>query len=361
MAQTEFGTNSSQTVKLWGSLLLKAALKQTQFSLFMGSSGDSIIQRVTDLEKSAGDDIRYDLLTAMTGEGVTGDDRLADNEEPLVYQQDRVKIDQLRNGHAFTRMSQQRTLHDLRKDGQSNLSKWFKNKFDSYMCRCLCGDTTLTHGQTATAPSTNRYVLSGSVAKTGVIATDEASIGSSHQITLADLDFAKELAETVDPMIETTTINGKPYYVVVLHPYSVVDLKLDTAGSSYTTWGEIQMNANKRGLDNPIFSGALGVYNGMILMANNRIYNPTGSVRRNLFLGRQAGVFGLGGAYDKIDTKKFGGDNPLVSWTERSDDFGNVKGVAAGCVFGMNKSVFDSEDYGTIVISSYAASHTTIN
>lgn len=356
MAVTEFGVNSAQTVKIWSKLLMREALKATFFKKFLGTDKRAILQRLTDLESTQGDTIKYDLLMQMTGAGVSGDNRLKDSEEALVYYQDSVIVDQLRNAHSFRRMTSQRTLHDLREDAMMNLADWFAGKFDDYMFRHLCGDTTLTHGNTAVAPDTDHYVMGGDVAKSGVIATDEASLGSNDILSLDQLDYVKELAVTGTPPIRPAMIDGEEYFVVVLHPYSVVDLKLDTAGSTYVSWPDIQLYANNRGLKNPIFTGALGVYNGMILFESTRIYSPRTSVRRNLFLGAQAGVFALGNAYDKIGQKKYGTDN-LLSWNEEMDDYNNEKGIAAGCVFGMKACRFNSKDFGKIILSNYAAAH----
>jgi N4-gp56 family major capsid protein len=349
MAVTAFGTNDAQTVKIWSTLTLREALKKTLTDKIMGTGKGSIIQRLVELEKSAGDQIKYDLLMQMTGAGVTGDNRMRDNEEALVYYQDTVKIDQLRNAHAFRRMSQQRTLHDMRSDAKANLADWFAGKIDDYMFRCLCGDTTLTHGQAATGPTANHRIFSGD-------ATTEGTLGSNDQFTLADMDFAKEKAKTLTPPIRPTDAAGGEEYVVVLHPYSVTDLRLDVANSAYVDWPTIQMQANKRGNSNPIFSGALGIYNNMVLWESTRIYSPAANKRRNLFLGAQAGVWALGGAYDSIEKTRVGKDN-LMSWYEEIDDYGNEKGISVGSIFGINKSVFNSNDYGLIVISSYAAAH----
>uniref|UniRef100_A0A6H1ZSV1 Putative major capsid protein n=1 Tax=viral metagenome TaxID=1070528 RepID=A0A6H1ZSV1_9ZZZZ len=358
MALTEFGTNSSQTVKIWSSRLLREALKSTLFSKFLGKAGEkkAILMRLVDLEKGAGDQIKFDLLMQATGGGVTGDNVLKDNEEALVYYQDTITIDQLRHGHSFRRMSQQRTLHDLRSDARENLSDWWAGKFDSYMFDFLCGNTSRTHGETALAPDSDHYILSGDVTNSGTIATDEASLGDNDQIQLADLDYCKEKAKTLTPPVRPVIVDGKEVYVVVLHSYSITDLRLDVAGSTYTSWPEIQLNAAQIGKDNPLMTGAMGMYNGMVLYESSRVYNPTGSVRRNLFLGAQAGAFALGNAYDRLDQRKYGKEN-LMSWFERIDDYGNEKGVAAGAIFGMVGTRFNSKDYGKIVISSYAAAH----
>jgi N4-gp56 family major capsid protein len=356
MAVTAFGTNDAQTVKIWSSLTMREALKATLFKKFLGKGKKAIIQRLMDLEKSAGDTIKYDLLMQMTGAGVTGDNRMKDSEEALVYYQDSVVIDQLRNAHAFRRMSQQRTLHDMRMDAKVNLADWFAGKMDSYMFRNLCGDTTLSHGQAAAAPTSVHYIVSGDVSRTGVIATDEGNISSNDQFTLADLDYAKESAKTLTPPLRPAMVDGEEYYIAVLHPYSVTDLRLDTANSAYVDWPTIQMYANKRGLTNPIFTGALGVYNGVILFESTRIFEPISNVRRNLFLGAQDGVFAIGNAYDSIGQRSVGKDN-LMSWTEETDDYQNEKGISVGLIFGMKATKFNSKDYGKIVISSYAATH----
>ena len=356
MAITAFGTNDAQTVKIWSQLTFREALKSTMFNKFLGTGKRAILQRLTELENNAGDQIKFDLLMQMGNDGITGDNRMRGNEEQLTYYQDTVVIDQLRNAHAFRRMSQQRTIHDLRMDAKANLADWFADKFDTYMFNCLCGNTNHTFGQATTAPDSSHYVVSGDVTNTGVIATDEGNLSSNDQIQLADLDFAKEKAKTLSPMIRPVMIEGQEMYVVVMHPYSVTDIRLDVANSAYTSWPDIQMYANKRGLKNPIFDGSLGVYNGMILYENTRIYEPVSSVRRSVFLGAQAGVFAVGNAYSKLQQNRIGKDN-LMSWYEDSDDYGNENGIAVGCIFGMNKATFNSLDYATIVISSYAAAH----
>jgi N4-gp56 family major capsid protein len=361
MAVTAFGTNDVQAIKLWSTVTMREALKATMMNKLMGSGKRAIIQRLTELEKGAGDQIKYDLLMQMTGNGVTGDNRMRDSEEALVYYQDSVKIDQLRNAHAFRRMSQQRTLHDMRMDAKSNLADWFAGTFDTYGFKYLCGDTTFTFGgNTPTAPDSDHYIISGDVATTGDIETDEDSLGNNDQIQLADMDYAKEAAKTLTPPLRPAQIEGGEYYAVILHPYSVTDIRLDVANSAYTDWPTIQTYANKRGLQNPIFTGALGVYNGMILLESNYLPSFSGAaaatVRRNLFLGAQAGVFAMGSAYDGIEKERMGKDN-LMSWYEQTDDFGNEKAISVGSIFGMKSTLFNSKDYGKIVITSYAASH----
>jgi len=62
MATTDFGTNSAQNVNIWSKLTMREALKATLIKKFLGKDKRSIIQRIKDLEKSAGDTIKFDLL-----------------------------------------------------------------------------------------------------------------------------------------------------------------------------------------------------------------------------------------------------------------------------------------------------------
>ena len=354
MAVTAFGTNSAQSVTIWSKKLMREALKKTFIKQFMGTGKKSVIQRLDELEKNAGDTIKYDLLMQATGAGVTGDNRLKDFEEAMVYYQDSLVIDQLRNAHSFRRMSQQRTIHNMRTDAKDSLSDWYAGKFDDYMFRYLCGDTTINHGQAGTAPDGDHYVVCGDVSNTTVIATDEGNLSNNDQIDLNDLDYAKEKAKTLTPPVLPISHQGKDYYFAVLHPYSVTDIRTN---NNTGQWLDIQKNAGPRNeKGNPIFTNSLGTYNGIVLFESNRIYSPVTNVRRNLFLGAQAGVISFGNAYDKIDQRKYGKGN-MFSWYEEKDDYGNEKGVGVGSIFGIKKCTFNSDDYGVIVMTCYSASH----
>ncbi len=353
MADTQFGTNDPQSIKIWSKkTYLEAKRGAFFFNKFLGTSEDSILYHAKDLEKTAGDNIVFDLLVEMKGDGITGDNILEGNEEALSFYQDSIKIDQLRHAHVFGRMSQQRTLHDLRKSGQWALSRWWSNKFESLLFGYLCGNTSLTFaGNTGVVADAAHQLYSGD-------ATSEATIGNNDQFNLEDIDYAKEQATTAPYPMRPVRIEGDDYFVVVLHPYSVTDLKLSLGGggTSGIKWHEIQQYANVRGLKNPIFKGSLGVYNKCILFESHRIYSPLTDVRRNLFLGAQAGVFALGNAYDKMGQKKAGSNN-YISWVEKDRDYNNKRGLAAGCTFGINKTRFNSMDFGVITISSYSVKH----
>jgi N4-gp56 family major capsid protein len=353
MADLAFGTNDSQTVKIWGKKLMKQALGQTLlFKKFLGTKDNAVLYWAKDLEKNHGDQIRYDLLLELSGDGVTGSNELERNEENLDFQQDTIDIEQLRHATGWTTMTTQRSVHDMREAATWALGRWWGRKFESYMFRYLCGDIAINHGQKggtvegATAYDSDHVVYAGD-------ATSEATLGSNDRMTLPLIDYCVEKAKTEDQRMIPVMIEGAQHYIMVLHPYSVTDLKLNVGGSTSAKWMEIQQLAAKRGKDNPIFTGALGMYNNTILFESPDIFTPLSSVRRNLFLASRAGCFAMGNAYDKTDQKKMGSNN-MLNWYEYTRDAGDKKYVKAGCVFGVKKTVFDSKDYGVITVPCYA-------
>jgi N4-gp56 family major capsid protein len=149
-------------------------------------------------------------------------------------------------------------------------------------------------------------------------------------------------------------VGGKDKFVMFLHPYQVYDLRTTTSDGQ---WLDIQKAAmmGGKGSDSPIYSGALGEYNGTILHESARM--PAGvnsttaaavaSTRRAVFCGAQAAVmaYGQDGAADNM------------TWVEELFDYENQLGVAAGMISGLKKTRFNSLDFGTICVPTYAAAH----
>jgi len=109
---------------------------------------------------------------------------------------------------------------------------------------------------------------------------------------------------------------------------------------------------------NPIYTGALGEYNGVILRSSQDIplgcnsSTPTtavSNVRRAVLLGSQAAVIAYG--QNNYGPSKY-------RWNEELLDHKRKLEVSAWSIWGLKKSVFASADFGTVVISTYAAAST---
>lgn len=351
MSTTSYGVNDALAVKLWSKELAVEALKKTYIFNFIGRGADSLIQQKTETSKSAGDKVTYGLRMQASGDGVIGDGILEGNEESLTTYSDSVIIDQLRHAHRVQgRVSEQRVPFNLRDECRSSLSDWFANRMDTAFANQICGNTATTDvrytgGQATAAPTNLVYVTAAR--------NTEDLISSADTFNLNCIDKAVEKARTLSPMIRPLKIKGRDYYVAFLHDYQVTDLRISTSTGQ---WLDIQKAAMTGGMvsDNPILTGALGEYNGVLLYRWNRITTApsssaagAGNVRRAVLCGAQAAMMA------------FGQDNSAskFTWTEKLFDYDNQFGVAAGTIFGLKKTQFNSADFGTVIMPTYAVAH----
>lgn len=360
MAVTSYGTNDPLAVKLWSKRLAVEVLKQTWAYKFMGEESSNIIQIKDETRKGAGDKVTYGLRMQLTGLGVVGDGALAGNEESLTTYSDAVIINQLRHAvRSAGRMSQQRVPFDVRDEALSGLRDWWAARNDLSFFNQICGNTAEAN-----------YVATGGTQNTGLQApiapdaahrkdpaggTNDTSLTSANKFNLNLIDTAREAARTLTPAIRPVRIDGKEMYVGFLHDYQVTDMRESTATGQ---WLDIQKAAMTGGeiTDNPIFDGALGVYNGVILHSDFRVTTgcdastastAVSTVRRAVLCGAQAAMCAYG--------RDSGPER--YTWVEELFDYENQLGVSAGLIFGIKKTVFNSLDYADIVMSSYAVAH----
>lgn len=355
MATTAYGVNHPLAVKVWSTKLNREALKETFAGRFMGTSKDSLIYVKNDLNKSAGDRIRVGLRMQLTGNGISGDGTLEGNEEALTTYNDDLFIDQLRHAvRSSGRASEQRVHHSVRAEAKDGLRDWWADRVDTSFFNAICGntaqaDTRFTGMNAATAPTSatgNTRILYGAAGDSTTENSLSASSSGSNDFQLTLIDRAVTTAKLSTPLIRPVRTSNGPKYVAFLHPHQVYDLKVDATGAR-VTWYDTQRARVEGGeMDNGIYSGALGEYNGVILHESTRIplAVSTTTVRRAVLCGAQAACMATGM-----------GDSPTrMTWVEELFDFGNQLGVAAGMIWGMKKAVYNNIDFGTIVMSTHA-------
>ena len=131
MSKTEFGVNHPLAVKLYSKKLATEAIRRTFFGKFMGTGKSSIVQELTDLKKSAGDQITCGLRVQLQGDGVQGDATLEGNEEALQFYDDKIIVDQLRHATRVKgKMTEQRVPYNLRDESYDGLADWWANRMD---------------------------------------------------------------------------------------------------------------------------------------------------------------------------------------------------------------------------------------
>jgi N4-gp56 family major capsid protein len=354
MSATTYGVNDTLSNKLWAKKLNVEALKTTYFGKFMGEGSSNMIQVKTELSQNAGDKITIGLRVQMTGDGVTEGQVLQGNEEALSTYSDSLTIGELAHA-ARVRNKQtidaQRVPFNLRSEAKDGLGDWFSNRFDTTMANHLAGNTLVTDarytGNNAITAPTRIYRPTG---------TDDATVNgdSTKTMNLQIIDALVERANVASPLIRPIMVGGEKKFVMFLHDYQVTDMRISTSAGQ---WLDIQKSAlaGGAGSKSPIYTGALGEYNGVVLHKWNRL--PVGisnagaaqtSTRRAVFCGAQAAAIGFG--------KEFSNGSHF-KWIEELFDYERELGVSAQTVWGMKKSVFNSQDFGTIVATTYAVAH----
>ncbi len=373
MAVTTYGVGDSLTAKRWSRRLETEALMSTEIAPLIGESSNAIIHRKDEPKREKGDQVTIALRTKLFGDGVSEGQTLEGNEESLTTYAQALVLNEI--AHAVRvkgerTIDAQRILFDMRKEAKDGLKDWIAERLSIGFFLHACGYTgaTYTHrsltvdrtktvynlGNTVTAHTTNRKLFAAAGA--GESNTTDEGIESDDVFDLSLIDYAKEKARTAGIPLRPARVDGGEFFVMYLHPYQVTDLRRSTDTGQ---WMDFMRAAyTGRGKDSPLFSGALGMYNGVILHEAVRVTRGVNSTtgaavpltRRAVLCGAQAAAIGFGQDYsfEKFD------------WNEELFDYGNQLGVEAGCIYGLKKLRFNGLDFSTIVFTTYSNANDTV-
>lgn len=356
MAFTEILTANGVTVKQWDADVNKRYLRQLFWNRFMSSSMNSPIQVKSDLTKSKGDAITFNIASEIQGGVHTGAAKVSGNEGVMYFAPFQVTVD---NDNVSVRienipMTQQRVAFDVLKEARDGLARKRAQRTDERITSALSDVTTgrvkgrYVYGA---APSSN-YNATHATALATVDNTDD-------KLTTNIIDIAKEYAKIpqnatgkIRPMIvkdRDEEDGSQEWFLFAAHTYAVRDMvNLDAV------WRQpmllIPPMANK---SNVLFTGSTfkGAYNGVLVheWEGIALENNTNSVQcaHNLLLGAQA---------------------CCMAWAQHSrfkeelDNYDEDAGYKLHEINGIKKVVYDfnavngesNEDYGIIHVFTSA-------
>ena len=366
MSRTLVGVGDPKAVKKYSGMLAVDVAREAYWTSTLVGTGPTTqlpIQRITDLEKGAGDLITYDLSLQLRGQPTISGEALEGNEEDLRFATDQLYIDQMRKAvSAGDKMTQKRTLIDLRMVAKARLTEWWTRIYDEiffvYMsgARGINADYILTPsfpgfaGNAIVAPDALHHMYGG-------VAASYQTIATSDIMTLTTIDKLVVRANMMGggvqgtPQIQPCKVEGGDYYVMLMSPHQAYSLRTN---SNVGQWLDIQKALTlSTGKDNPIFKGGLGMYNDVILKSHKSVirFNDAGAganvaAARALFLGRQAAVVAFGSA----------GQGMSFDWIEKAMDYDDVLNVASASIFGIKKCSYNiagtSYDFGLIAVDT---------
>lgn len=357
MTSTGISTSSGLAVQQWKDSAFQEFLGLLVLAKYMGMDSNAMIHVAEDLKKKKGDKLTFSLIAGLEGEGVQGNGTLEGNEEELIaYSQD-VTIDLFRNAIVTAgKISEKRYPWSVWAEFKPALTNWLSQFVENRAFKALGSVNGVFYAAASDAQknawnvsnvdrvlygaATSNYNATHATALLNVDSTTDV-LNTSH------LSLIKRIAKLARPRVAPLRVPDGPateVYVYFAHPYSTRSLKADTA------WQNAQREAMPRGLDNPLFTGALGYWDGVLVVETDKtLLLPTAGsggttqVTQNFLCGRQALLMPMGGDED-------GG---RLGFIEQKFDYENKKGCAIEKMFEVSKAVFNGKDHG--VVTSYVA------
>jgi len=307
--------------KIWADKVFREGNKASYFDKFTATDGSNAIHTNKDLKSVKGDSVTFGLAMNLKGPGVTGNSTLEGNEEALTMYDFTVQTNMIRNAVARYQADDQKSPYDLLPVIKSSLVQWLSD----------WKDNTLISKLTAT-PTAGEFISAAS-------AGTEVALTANDKMTCAIISRARRKAIAHAPKVNPIKVDGEDKYIMLVGTWAARDLKSDPV------WISAQQNANNRGSNNPIFTGALGEYDGVILYEYERIMNTatgasSANVVHNLLLGKQAACYGI---------------SREASHISQENDYKNVQGNGISFYGAIEKTKFNGKDYGVIQVMTGGA------
>lgn len=307
--------------KLWTKKVWREGLKASYFDKFTSTSGDNVVHTNKDLKQAKGDEVFFGLAMNLNGAGVSGNSTLKGNEDELKMYDFSVKTVLQRNAVKRFEADDQKSPYANLPLIKGTLVQWLSDWKDNKLISALTANPTTGERMFASAAGT------------------EVSLTANDKLTCALIAKAKRKAKMHEPMVKPLKIDGQDKYIMLVGTWAARDLKADPV------WQAAQQNAAIRGSKNPIFTGALGEYDGVVLYEYERVQNTktgasSANVVHNLLLGQQAACFAVARE---------------ARFIKDEDDYGNVQGNGIAFFGGIEKSVYNSKDYGVIQVMTGGA------
>jgi len=358
MAVTQFGHADPRTEKIWSDKTFKFAVENMELTRrgLMGTTDNRVIQVNSQLVNKPGDSITFKLRRPLESEGVGDDGTIEGNEEALSIMNYTVQVHE--RGHGVVSaglMSEKRTNTDFRPAARDGLGLWSAERMENDMIAAMAGLYNVPNIETVNEayPSSGRIYYGGQNAA-GTVATAKTTDALLSAETNTDYLFGpkivkliKRKALAVRPKFRPVETEYGRYFVMLIHPLQAKALK------ATTEWLNSKYYANIRGWKNPLFTGALGVIDGVVIHEYERTPIRTGAngtepyegfllnagkdatddavadgktVARALFCGAQAGCFAWG---------------VRPRWKETYADAGFKPRVAMRMLYATSKSRFN--------------------
>ena len=257
MASLGISTNDPVTKKLWDEMSFREVRKDAFISKYMGPSSDSLIYEKTNLKKGEGDRIRFTIFPRVEAPVITGSSgqSLEGKEGKIEWFTHDVNLEEYKTGFRYkTGLDEHRPFFSISDENARALDRWGSEIMDDLWFDAI-----------QSAPT--REILAGAVANVDALTVNDklGPITIRRCAALAKAGFASgSNARTTYPF-QMVMVNGKKYFVLLVHPYACYDMKNNAEYQGYVK------EARERSKENPIFQDAVAVIDNVIVIEHENI------------------------------------------------------------------------------------------
>lgn len=370
MSATNFAAQTPEEKLIWARLTWKAMRDKLFIKNIVGVGEGMPIQKVTELTKTeSGDKCIFHLVNELVEDGSVGDDDREGREEAMTSSRQIITIDLLNHGvKEKGKMTEQKSVLKTREFARDRLSYWLANRVDQLAILTLSGIgyqynldgslrptksklKNLAFAADVAAPTDKRLLTWNG---TTLLGNGDTGFGTGAITDTYIINYkmivqvgAYMRTHRISPLIS----GGKEYYLMLVHPLSYAQLKLDDKFQNAV------INAGARGDNNPWFTGADVTVDGMIVKQHNLIYNTMGAA--------SGSKWGSGGTVNGTRTLVLGAQALAMAdlnsgdWVEKLFQYDSQWGVNVDKMFGFKKpkfySIYDQsvEDFACVCVDHY--------
>lgn len=298
------------------------AEKLTFWNNMEGPEGSNMpVIRKDDLEagEAGADTINTTIYLNLTGAGLTGDTTLLEgNEEKIEQRLMKFTTTRLKHATRVGDLAELRSATLERSKAERLLARWLAGQLDNRIFNEFTGQAGFT-----VIPTKNKWAAGTAATRDQIQDTDAGG-----RLTWDEISRIKAYAQTELKIEPLRLENGKEIFGLALHPYAALSLKVNDA-----KWAQAQREAAESGSGNPLFTGALGMVDGVVLYEAQRVPRSVNAhatvptmTADNIFFGAQA----MSRGYLR-----------RPSWREQEFSYGEEYGIAVIVDVGQKLNVFD--------------------
>ena len=371
MAAEETTTDAALVAEVWSTEFFSYGLQNMFFGRFIGepmklnyienkpstvtilTDSNALIQMKMDLTVKKGEAVTYPMVGPLSSNGqVNG--TIEDNEEGVDNYGYRLAVKDFGHGvRDAGPLTRQEAQFEWGPVIRSQLALWFAKVTDGATYACMAGLQWLGANHTAlvaTAAPTRKLAIGDDGTNLTVKLLD-ADILLDDVMSFDVISFCKRYAVQSEPIIRPIIIDGQPKYLMFLDPLQVKAIKAST------DYKNLHFYVSPRDMSNPLKSGAIGEFDGVILHQYDRCERRLGAGGSTASEYFEAGDPFAGGVY--AARALFCGAQAAVQayaskpkFHRKDFDYGRNHGTAVDVLMGVGKPKFNNIDYGVMVVDT---------